>query len=88
MKGLNKLAGTILKFVVIAAGAPLLVRGLYTTEIGNRILRVMPDSFWNTIYHRLELEGGRDDGKRRTCHMVDGLFHRLRNAGAGNKLVD
>ena len=57
MKGQNKQAVMLLKFIVIVTITPLLARALYTTEIGNRILRIIPDSFWNTIYERLGLEG-------------------------------
>jgi len=51
------LAIWILKLAIIVSGTLLLARALYATEIGNRILRVIPNSAWNTFYAFLRLEG-------------------------------
>lgn len=52
-----RMIGIFLKFVAVVSGAVLLERTLYTTEIGNRILRLVPDEAWNTLNERLGLEG-------------------------------
>lgn len=47
----------ILKFAAIASGTLLLAHALYTTEVGGRIMCVVPDSAWNMLYEYLALEG-------------------------------
>ena len=52
-----RVIGIILKLLAILLGALLLARALHTTEVGNRILRLVPDAAWNALNERLTLEG-------------------------------
>jgi hypothetical protein len=53
----HHVTGTLLKLAAIISATLLLVRALYTTETGNVMLRLIPDSAWNAVYARLNLEG-------------------------------
>jgi len=46
-----------LELAVIMSGTLILARFLYTTELGGRIQRIIPDSTWSTFYERFGLEG-------------------------------
>ena len=52
-----RVIGIILKLAAIALGALLLARALHATELGNRILRLVPQEIWNALNDRLALEG-------------------------------
>ncbi len=52
-----RVIGVILKLVAIVLGGLILARALYATEVGNRILRLVPDDAWNALNERLGLEG-------------------------------
>ena len=47
----------LLKLVAIVLGALLLARTLHTTELGGRVLRLVPQEAWNALNERLALEG-------------------------------
>ncbi len=47
----------ILKLAAIVLGALLLARALHTTEMGGRILRLVPHRVWSALHERLALEG-------------------------------
>ena len=52
-----RVIGILLKLAAIVSGGLLLARVLYVTEVGNRVLRLVPDAAWNALNERLGLEG-------------------------------
>ena len=52
-----KVVNGIVKLLAIVLGAVFLTRALYTTELGGRVLRAIPDGIWSKVYAFFGLEG-------------------------------